>query len=70
VSRAIAGRADLFWPECGPMKKLKAMVTNPYLLGLEGFVVGALLVWASPQLIEPAQAAAAPVADVQLVPAA
>jgi hypothetical protein len=52
------------------MKKLAAMLTNPYLLGVEGFVVGALLVWASPQLIDQAQAAPGPAAEVQLVPPA
>jgi len=52
------------------MNKLKAIMTNPFLLGAQGFVLGALLLWTGPQLIESAQAAAAPAAEVQLVPAA
>ena len=30
------------------MKKLKALITNPVLLGLQGFAAGALFIWASP----------------------
>ena len=30
------------------MKKLKAIMTNPVLLGIEGFLVGAAFIWASP----------------------
>ena len=49
------------------MKSLKAILINPYLLGAQGFLAGALLLWASPQVIQPV-GIDAPAADVQMVP--
>ena len=47
------------------MKKLKAIITNPILLGMQGFAAGALFIWASPA---PAEASPfqAPVAVEQV----
>lgn len=49
------------------MTKVKAILMNPYLVGAQGFIAGALLVWSNPQMLEPAQAPA-PAAAVQIVP--
>lgn len=48
------------------MTKLKAMMKNPYLLGAQGFLAGAFLLWSGPvlQQSEPPQAPS----EVQLVP--
>jgi len=35
-------------PWSHPVKKLKAIISNPILLGLQGFAAGALFIWASP----------------------
>jgi hypothetical protein len=32
------------------MTKLKSRLTSPFLLGIQGFVAGALLLWAAPQI--------------------
>lgn len=49
------------------MKKLvKSVLTNPYLLGTQGFVAGALLIWAAPG--PGSESPVARPADVQLVP--
>ena len=47
------------------VKKLKAIMTNPILLGVQGFAAGAIFIWASPA---PAEAAPlpAPAAIVQV----
>ena len=37
------------------MKKLKAIITNPILLGMQGFAAGALFIWASPAPAEASQ---------------
>ena len=48
------------------VKKLKAIITNPILLGMQGFAAGALFIWASPAPAEAAQLPApAIVAQVQ-----
>ena len=39
------------------MKKLKAILSNPFLLGAQGFLAGAVFIWTSS---EPAQAVAVP----------
>jgi hypothetical protein len=46
--------------------KVKAILKNPYLLGAQGFLAGAFLLWSGPvlQQAEPPQ----PQAEVQLVP--
>ncbi len=49
------------------MTKLKAMLKNPYLLGAQGFLAGAFLLWSSPQVLQQAEAPQ-PQAEVQLVP--
>jgi len=49
------------------VNKLKAILINPYLLGAQGFLAGALLLWAGPQVIQPL-GADAPAAAVQMVP--
>lgn len=49
------------------MSKTMAMLKNPYLLGAQGFIAGALLMWSNPQLLNPIEAPA-PAAEVQLVP--
>jgi hypothetical protein len=46
--------------------KLKNILTNPYLLGAQGFFAGALLLWASPNVLQPE--APQPQAEVQIVP--
>lgn len=43
------------------MKKLKAMISNPILLGVQGFAAGAIFIWASPA---PAEASQLPVPAV------
>jgi hypothetical protein len=47
--------------------KVKAILKNPYLLGAQGFLAGALLLWSSPQVLQQAEAPQ-PAAEVQLVP--
>ena len=37
------------------VKKLKAIITNPILLGMQGFAAGALFIWASPAPAEASQ---------------
>ncbi len=32
------------------MTRLKSKLTSPFLLGIQGFVVGALCLWVGPQL--------------------
>ena len=61
--RALPIRACNPWSS--PVKKLKAIITNPILLGMQGFAAGALFIWASPA---PAEAASlpAPAAIVQV----
>lgn len=49
------------------MSKAKSILMNPYLLGMNGFVAGALLLWASPQVAQNATPPV-PTATVQLVP--
>lgn len=49
------------------MKNAKAILKNPYLLGAQGFVAGALLVWASPLPLQQPDAPA-PAPEVQMVP--
>lgn len=49
------------------MTKIKAILKNPYLLGAQGFIAGAFLLWSTPQVLpqsEPPQSQA----EVQLVP--
>ncbi len=48
------------------MTKMKKILTNPYLLGAQGFVAGALLLWAAPAM--PQTGDVAPAAEVTLVP--
>ncbi len=53
-------------PWSRPVKKLKAIITNPILLGMQGFAAGALFIWASPAPAEASQLPApAAVAQVQ-----
>lgn len=47
-------------------KLVKNVLTNPYLLGAQGFVAGALLLWAAPA--PGSEMPVATSADVQLVP--
>ena len=35
------------------MKKLKAIVANPFLLGAQGFMAGALLLWSTDAPVQP-----------------
>lgn len=49
------------------MSKLVSIFRNPYLLGTQGFIAGALLLWANPLVLQGAQPQA-PAAAVQLVP--
>ncbi len=49
------------------MSKVKSILTNPYLLGAQGFIAGALLLWASPEVLQ-APDAPQPQAEVQIVP--
>jgi hypothetical protein len=51
------------------VKDLKAVLFNPYLLGAQGFIAGALLLWAAPPVAQPA-GIEAPTAAVQMVPPA
>ena len=50
------------------MKKLKAIISNPILLGIQGFAAGAIFIWVSPAPAEASQlpAPAAVVAQVQV----
>jgi hypothetical protein len=50
------------------VKKMKALMLNPYLLGAQGFIAGALFLWAGNLPLEFDQQAAVPPAEVQLVP--
>ena len=36
------------------MKKLKAIIANPFLLGAQGFMAGALLLWSTDAPVQPA----------------
>ena len=45
------------------MKKLKAILSNPFLLGAQGFLAGAVFIWSSGEPIQPV--ASAPVAAGQ-----
>ena len=49
------------------MSKVKAILKNPVLLGTQGFLAGALLLWAGPQALQPTPQAEAPAA-VAIVP--
>ena len=48
------------------MKKARAILMNPYLLGAQGFLAGALLMWASPNVLQ--GEVPPPAAEVQIVP--
>ena len=48
------------------MSKAKSILMNPYLLGMNGFIAGALLLWANPQVTEATPPV--PTSTVQLVP--
>ncbi len=48
---------------------MKAILTNPYLLGAQGFLAGAFLLWSGSQVLQQADAPQ-PAAEVQLVPPA
>jgi len=48
------------------MSKAKSILMNPYLLGMNGFIAGALLLWANPQVTEANPPV--PTSTVQLVP--
>ena len=50
------------------MTKVKAILKNPVLLGTQGFIAGAFLLWASPQVLQQNAAPTAPAAAVQIVP--
>ena len=49
------------------MKKVKAILKNPYLLGAQGFVAGAFLLWSEPLPLQQAETPA-PAPQVQMVP--
>ena len=49
------------------MTKVKAILTNPYLLGAQGFLAGAFLLWSTPQVLQQPDSPP-PAAEVQLVP--
>ena len=49
------------------MNNIKAVLFNPYLLGAQGFIAGALLLWAAPPVAQPV-GIEAPTAAVQMVP--
>lgn len=49
------------------MSRLASIVRNPYLLGTQGFIAGALLLWANPQVVQNADPPV-PTSTVQLVP--
>ncbi|HEY0114996.1 MAG TPA: hypothetical protein VGB54_04685 [Allosphingosinicella sp.] len=51
------------------MSKVKSFLANPYLLGAQGFLAGALLLWSHQEVPQPV-AAPAPTALVQLAPSA
>lgn len=46
---------------------MKSILMNPYLLGMQGFVAGALMLWATPAL-DVAAPPASTDAAVQIVP--
>lgn len=35
------------------MKKLRAIIANPFLLGAQGFMAGALLLWSTEAPVQP-----------------
>ena len=49
------------------MIKVKAILKNPYLLGAQGFLAGAFLLWSTPQVLQQPESAQ-PAAEVQLIP--
>ena len=49
------------------MSKLRAILMNPYLLGAQGFIAGALLLWTNPHVLQGADPSP-PAAEVQIVP--
>lgn len=49
------------------MSKAKSILMNPYLLGMNGFIAGALLLWANPQISQQANPPV-PTSTVQIVP--
>ena len=51
-----------------PVTKVKALLKNPYLLGAQGFLAGAFLLWSTPQVLQAAETPPQPAAQVQLVP--
>jgi len=51
------------------VSKAKAILKNPYLLGAQGFIAGALLLWAAPGDLQQSQAPAS-AAETRLVPRA
>ena len=51
--RVLPIRARNPWSK--PVKKLKAIISNPILLGVQGFAAGAIFIWASPAPAEAAQ---------------
>ena len=55
-------------PWSSPVKKLKAIISNPILLGVQGFAAGAIFIWVSPAPAEASQlpVPAAVVAQVQV----
>jgi hypothetical protein len=56
-----------FIGKASAVTKIKAILKNPYLLGAQGFIAGAFLLWSTPQVLpqsEPPQSQA----EVQLVP--
>jgi len=42
------------------MKKLKTILANPFLLGAQGFMAGALLLWSTDAPVQPAGAETIP----------
>ena len=42
--RAPAAGARIFF-RSSPVKKLKALMMNPFLIAVQGFMVGAVLLW-------------------------
>jgi hypothetical protein len=43
-----SGSASCFWERAFPVTKMKAILKNPYLLGAQGFLAGAFLLWSGP----------------------
>ena len=48
---------------------MKSILSNPYLLGAQGFLAGAFLLWSGPLPLQPSEAPEPP-AQVQMVPPA